>query len=135
MTTVNDCRIVNLFKTSTGQNNTVAVEGRKDVPFDITRVYYIYEVPEGGTRGGHAHKKLQQLIVSVKGSFDVTLDDGRKGITVTLNRTYSGLYIPKLIWSGLANFSFGAICLVLASMPYDENDYIRDYNEFFRIKC
>ena len=134
MTTVDDCKLIDLPKITARQGNITPVEGNKDILFDIERVYYLYDVPGGESRGGHAHKKLQQLIVSVMGSFDVVLDDGQKKKTVTLNRAYYGLYVPKMIWRELENFSSGGICLVLASMPYDEDDYIRDYDEFFTVK-
>lgn len=134
MTTVDDCRLIDLPKITARQGNITPVEGNKDIPFDIERVYYLYDVPGGESRGGHAHKKLQQLIVSVMGSFDVILDDGQRKKTVRLDRAYYGLYIPNMIWRELENFSSGGICLVLASLPYDENDYIRDYNEFLRKK-
>ena len=134
MTTVDDCKLIDLPKITTRQGNITAVEGAKDIPFDIARVYYLYDVPGGESRGGHAHKELQQLIVSVMGSFDVVLDGGQKKKTVTLNRAYYGLYVPRMIWRELENFSSGGICLVLASIPYDENDYIRDYDIFLREK-
>lgn len=133
-TTVDNCRIVNLPKISARQYNITYVEGCKDTPFDIGRVYYLYDIPGGETRGGHAHKELEQLVISIRGFFDIVLDDGRKRKTVTLDRPYYGLYIPKLIWRELVNFSSEAICLVLASLPYDESDYVRDYNKFLRIK-
>ena len=134
MTTIDDCKLIDLPKISARQGNITPVEGNKDIPFDIERVYYLYDVPGGESRGGHAHKELQQLIVSVMGSFDVVLNDGQKKKTVTLNRAYYGLYVSKMIWRELENFSSGGICLVLASMPYDEDDYIRDYDEFFTVK-
>ncbi len=134
MTTVDDCKLIDLPKITARQGNITPVEGAKDIPFDIARVYYLYDVPGSESRGGHAHKELQQLIVSVMGSFDVVLDDGQKKKTVTLNRAYYGLYVPKMIWRELENFSSGGICLVLASMPYSEADYIRDYNLFLKKK-
>lgn len=134
MTTVDDCKLIDLPKITARQGNISPVEGAKDIPFDIARVYYLYDVPGGESRGGHAHKELQQLIVSVMGSFDVVLDDGQKKKTVTLNRAYYGLYVPKMIWRELENFSSGGICLVLASMPYCKDDYIRDYNLFLKEK-
>jgi len=114
--------------------NLTPIYGNEHIPFEIARIYYLYDVPGGQKRGGHAHKELQQLIVSATGSFDVILDDGRRKKKVNLNRSYYGLYIPKLIWRELDNFSTGAICLVLASLPYDENDYIRDYESYLKIK-
>ncbi len=134
MTTVNDCKLIDLPKITARQGNITPVEGNKDIPFDVERVYYLYDVPGGESRGGHAHKELQQLIVSVMGSFDVVLNDGQKKKTVALNRAYYGLYVPKMIWRELENFSSGGICLVLASMPYAEDDYIRDYKTFLREK-
>jgi hypothetical protein len=108
------------------------VEGGNHIPFEIERVYYLYDVPGGSVRGGHAHKQLQQLIVSVMGAFDVILDDGYKKKTVRLDRAYFGLYVPNMIWRELENFSSGGICLVLASLPYDESDYYRNYDEFLK---
>ena len=134
MTTVDDCRIVPLPRVRRPQGSITAVEGGRDVPFAVERVYYLYDVPGGESRGGHAHRALQQLIVSVMGSFSVRLDDGRGSRTVTLDRAYYGLYVPQMIWRDLFDFSSGGVCLVLASLPYDEADYVRDYAEFARLK-
>jgi hypothetical protein len=116
------------------QGALTPVEGGADVPFEIARVYYLYDVPGGAQRGGHAHKQLQQLLVSVMGAFDVVLDDGRRRTTVRLDRAYRGLYVPPMIWRELENFSSGAICLALASLPFAEEDYIREHAEFLRQK-
>jgi hypothetical protein len=110
--------------------NITPIEGREHLPFDIARVYYLYDIPGGETRGGHAHKRLEQFMVAAMGSFDVILDDGERRQTVHLDRAYFGIYIPRLVWRELVNFSSGAICLVFASLPYDEGEYIRDYEEF-----
>ncbi|MCA2265747.1 WxcM-like domain-containing protein [Mycobacterium marseillense] len=104
--------------------------GEVHVPFAIKRVYYLYDVPGGAERGGHAHRELQQLIVAASGSFAVTLDDGENQRTVSLDRSYYGLYLPSMIWREITGFCTGAICLVFASLPYDERDYIRDYGDF-----
>jgi WxcM-like, C-terminal len=133
-TTVDDCRMIDLPKISRPEGNLTAVESGRIIPFEIARVYSLYDVPGGETRGGHAHRALQQLLVSVMGSFDVVLDDGGRKRTVTLNRAYYGLYIPRLIWRELVNFSSGGICLVLASLPYDEAEYVRDYGLFLQQK-
>jgi dTDP-4-dehydrorhamnose 3,5-epimerase-like enzyme len=103
-----------------------------DIPFDVKRLYYLYDVPGGAERGGHAHKGLHQLIVAASGSFDVVLDDGKNRKVVELNRPYYGLYVIPGIWRELINFSSGAICLVLASEKYNIDDYIRDYEEFLK---
>lgn len=134
VTGVEDCRLLELRQIPRREGKITPVEGLRDIPFEIARVYYLYDVPGGENRGGHAHKQLQQLIVSVMGSFDVVLDDGRSNRTVTLNRGYRGLYVPRLIWRELVNFSSGAVCLVLASRPYEEEDYIRDYETFVEEK-
>lgn len=128
--TVNDCPLLDLPRISDRKGSITPIYGREHVPFEIKRVFFLYDVPGGEDRGGHAHQNLQQLIVSVMGAFDVVLDDGRERKTVRLDRGYRGLYIPSMIWSELENFSSGAICLVLASAPYDETDYIRDYQEY-----
>ncbi|MCK4819565.1 WxcM-like domain-containing protein [bacterium] len=130
MSSVNHCKIITLPKIDGTNGSITPITGGKDIPFEIARIYYLYDVPGGEARGGHAHKELQQLLISASGSFDVILNDGRKKRKICLNRSYYGLYIPKLIWRELDNFSTGAICLVLASLPYDKNDYIRNYEEF-----
>jgi dTDP-4-dehydrorhamnose 3,5-epimerase-like enzyme len=112
------------------QGHLTFIEERRHVPFPIARVYYLYDVPEGATRGGHAHRELEQLIVAISGSFDVVLDDGEQRRTVTLNRSRIGLYLPSMIWRELVEFSSGSVCMVLASAYYDEDDYFRDYAEF-----
>ncbi len=130
MSLVDDCRLVNLEKIESPLGNLSPLYGGEHVPFAIKRVYYLYDVPGGAERGGHAHLALQQLIVAATGSFAVTLDDGRSRRTITLNRSYCGLYVPRLIWRELTDFCTGAVCLVFASLAYDEDDYIRDYQEF-----
>ncbi|WP_028321881.1 sugar 3,4-ketoisomerase [Desulfatiglans anilini] len=130
MTSINACKVINLPKISERKGAITPIYAGEHVPFEIQRVYYLYDVPGGESRGGHAHKELQQLIVSVMGAFDVILDDGTERRRVHLDRAYYGLYIPQMIWRELENFSSGGICLVLASAPYDEHDYIRDYVEF-----
>lgn len=130
---VGECRYVPLPRVHDNRGNLTFVEGGNHVPFDIRRIYYLYDVPGGESRAGHAHRELQQLFVAVSGSFDIVLDDGRNQQVVTLNRSYYGIYVPKLIWRELNNFSSGAVCLVLASLPYTENDYLRDHSKFVEI--
>ncbi len=132
--TLAECQVLNLSKIENRKGNLTPVYNSIDVPFNIKRVYYLYDVPGGETRGGHAHKELEQFIVSVSGSFDVLLDDGQEQKVVTLNRSYYGVYVPTMIWRELVNFSTGAICLVLASMPYSEDEYIRNYDLFCSLK-
>lgn len=131
-TTVNDCKLIELPKISERKGAITPIYGGVHVPFDVARVYYLYDVPGGESRGGHAHRELQQLIVSVMGAFDVVLDDGKERRRVHLDRAYYGLHIHRMIWRELENFSSGGICLVLASLPYDENDYLRDYNDYLQ---
>jgi len=126
------CHMVDLPKISDPRGNLTFIEGGRHVPFDIRRVYYLYDVPGGAERGGHAHKELHQLIVAMSGSFDVILDDGTEKRRIHLNRSYNGLYVCPMIWRELDNFSSGSVCMVLASNHYDEADYFRDYQEFLR---
>ena len=132
---VYDCTIIEFDQHhSNRKGNLTVVENAKTVPFDVKRTYYLYDVPGGESRGGHAHKELRQLIIAASGSFAVTLDDGNVKHTFTLNRPYQGLYVVPGIWRTLDDFSSGAVCLVLASHGYDEGDYIRDYNDFMEYK-
>lgn len=134
-TCIYDCTVIELDKHhSDRKGNITVVENSDTVPFEVKRTYYLYDVPGGESRGGHAHKELQQLIVAVSGSFSVTLDDGKIKRTFVLNRPYQGLLVVPGIWRTLDDFSSGAVCLVLASHGYDENDYIRDYNDFINYK-
>jgi WxcM-like, C-terminal len=129
---VHECNILDLPKIVDPRGNLTFIEGGKHVPFPIERVYYLYDVPGGAERGGHAHKKLRQLIIAIAGSFDVILDDGRERRKIQLNRSYHGLLVTSMIWREIENFSSGAVCLVLASRHYDEEDYYRDYDSFQR---
>jgi len=129
---LSDCRIINLPKVTDPRGNLTFVEQERHVPFQIKRVYYLYDVPAGAERGGHAHKALEQLIVALSGSFEVVLDDGSNRATYRLDRPYFGLYICPMIWRELVNFSSGAVCLVLASNLYDPADYYRDYDQFLQ---
>lgn len=130
MNLIDKCQIVELPKITDPRGNLTFIEGERHVPFDISRVYYLYDVPGGAERGGHAHKQLQQLIVAMSGSFDVVLDDGRNKKRFHLNRSYYGLYVCPMIWRELDNFSSGSVCMVLASNYYSEDDYYRDYDQF-----
>lgn len=125
-----DCRLIELPKIEDSRGNLTFIEGNRQIPFSIARVYYLYDVPGGSERGGHAHKALHQLIVAMSGSFDVVLDDGREKKRVHLNRSYYGLYVCPMIWRELDNFSSGSLCMVLASNLYEEADYYRNYDEF-----
>lgn len=131
---VYDCTMIELSKHHASQGNISVVENNRDIPFDVKRVYYLYDVPGGESRGAHAHKELSQLIVAASGSFSVTLDDGEVKRTFLLNRPYQGLYIVPGIWRTLDDFSSGSVCMVLASQGYDEEDYIRNYQDFLDIK-
>lgn len=129
---IENCVIVDLPKINDPRGNLTFVEAGKHIPFAIQRVYYLYDVPGGAERGGHAHKNLQQLIIAMSGSFDIHLDDGRAKKTIHMNRSYYGLYVCPMIWREIDNFSSGAVCMVLASNFYDEDDYYRDYDLFVR---
>lgn len=131
---VEDCKIVDLPKIVDSRGNLTFIEGGNHVPFEIQRVYYLYDVPGGAERGGHAHKELHQLIIAMSGSFDVVIDDGKDKKRIHLNRSYNGLYVCPMIWRELDNFSSGSVCMVLASNKYDESDYFRDYPEFMRAR-
>lgn len=127
---LSDCRLIDLPKISDPRGNLTFVEEQRHVPFDIQRVYYLYDTPAGAQRGGHAHKELHQLIIALAGSFDVYLDDGFEQKRVHLNRPYQGLYVCPMIWRELDNFSSGSVCMVLASNLYSESDYYRFYDQF-----
>ena len=133
-TTVNDCQLIELDINHRDKGNITVVENQQEILFNIERIYYLYDVPGGEERGGHAHKELYQLIVAAGGSFDVILDDGKNRRKVSLNRPYQGLKIVPGIWREIVNFSSGSTCLVLASHHYDENDYIRKYENFTMLK-
>jgi dTDP-4-dehydrorhamnose 3,5-epimerase-like enzyme len=127
---VDDCRLIDLPKISDRRGNLTFIEESRHIPFDIRRVYYLYDVPGGETRAGHAHRRLQQFLIAASGSFDVVVRDLTRVRRVSLNRSYFGLYIPPLIWRELVNFSTGSVCLSLVSEHYDENEYIRDFREY-----
>ncbi len=129
---IHDCKILELPRINDPRGNLSVIEGGQHIPFDIRRVYYLYDVPGGAERGGHAHKKLEQLIIAMSGSFDVVIDDGKEQRRIHLNRSYRGLYICPMIWRALDNFSSGAVCLALASLHYSDDDYYRDYQEFVK---
>jgi len=129
---ISKCRIIDLPRIADARGNLTFIEGQNHIPFDIKRVYYLYDVPGGSDRGEHAHKNLHQFMVCMSGSFDVCLDDGFESKRIQLNRSYFGIYICPMIWRYLDNFSSGAVCMVLASEPYDEADYIRDRDEYLR---
>lgn len=127
-----DCKIIDLPRIQDPRGNLTFVESSKQIPFDIRRVYYLYDVPGGSERGGHAHKALHQLMIAMSGSFDIVLDDGLNKRRIHLNRSYQGLYIPPMMWRELDNFSSGSVCMVLASEYFTESDYLRNHSEFLR---
>ena len=127
---IDKCKIIDLPRINDPRGNLTFVEAGRHIPFDIRRVYYLYDVPGGSERGGHAHKALHQLIIAMSGSFDIRLDDGYSKMTVHMNRSYYGLYVCPMIWREIDNFSSGAVCMALGSDYYDELDYYRDYNQF-----
>ena len=125
-----ECRVIELPIVADHRGNLTFIESERHLPFEISRIYYLYDVPGGAARAGHAHKTLEQFLIAMSGSFDVKLDDGHSQTTYQLNRSYYGLYIPPMIWREIDNFSSGSICLALASEYFDEADYYRDYDEF-----
>jgi len=134
MSSLHQCRIIELPKVADPRGNLTFIEGNSQIPFDIKRVYYLYDVPGGAERGGHAHKDLSQLIIAMSGSFDVILDDGENKKRIHLNRSYQGLFVCPMIWRELDNFSSGSVCLVLASNTYSEDDYFRNKQEFMKTR-
>nr|WP_186974148.1 FdtA/QdtA family cupin domain-containing protein [Bacteroides intestinalis] len=132
--TVYDCSIIELPKIENRAGNITPVHGKLNIPFDISRVFYSYDIPGGEARGAHAHKECHQLLIAASGSYEVVLDDGVNKRTILLNRPFYGLHIPPGIWASEQGFSSGSICLVLASHVYDEKDYIRDYKQFTTYK-
>jgi|TARA_B110000967_G_scaffold127845_1_gene130618 hypothetical protein len=131
-TIVFDCNIIELPKVKNRAGNITVLENNIEIPFSVKRIFYLYDIPGGESRGAHSHKECHQFLVAASGSFEVLLDDGKVKKTVQLNQPYRGLHIPPGIWASEINFSSGSICLVLASHEYDESDYIRDYEEFLK---
>jgi len=127
---IEKCTFIDMPIINDPRGNLTFVEGQRHIPFDIKRVYYLYDVPGGAHRGGHGHKQLHQLVIAMSGSFDIVLDDGERSRRYHLNRSYYGLYIAPMMWREMDNFSSGSVCLVLASEPYDESDYFREYDVF-----
>lgn len=132
--TVYDCSIIEMPRIENEAGNITPIQGSDNLPFDVKRVFYLYDIPGGEARGAHAHKECHQFLIAASGSFEVALDDGKNKRTVMLNRPYFGLHIPPGIWAAEQGFSSGAICLVLASEKYNEADYIRSYEEFLMYK-
>ena len=129
---LSDCRIIDLPKITDPRGNLTFIEGQKHIPFPIKRIFYIYDVPTGESRGAHAHHKLHQFLICISGSFDVEMDDGVNKKKVHLNRPWKGLHVPPMIWAAETNFDPGSVCTVLVSDFYDEKDYIRDYEKFVK---
>ena len=127
---LSDMKLINLPKFEDDRGNLSFVENNNQIPFEIKRTYLIYDVPGGQVRGGHAYKSLHEFIIALSGSFDIVLDDGKDKRVISLNRSYKGLYVPNMIWKNLENFSTNAVCMILASDFYNENDYLRDYDEY-----
>lgn len=129
---IEECKLIELPKILDPRGNLTFIEGNRHIPFEIRRVFYLYDVPTGADRGAHAHKKLHQFLICLSGSFDVSLDDGVQKKVVHLNRPWKGLHIPPMIWAAEINFDPGSICLVFASDMYDESDYFRDYGVYLK---
>ena len=134
MNTIFNCDIIELKKINNRAGNISVVENDLSIPFKINRVYYIYDVPGGSDRGGHAHKTLEQFVVAVSGAFDIIIDDGRNKKSIRLDRPYIALHIKKGIWREMRNFTSGSVCMVMASLPYDKEDYIDNYKAFKKFK-
>jgi len=130
--TIDDCKIINLPKINDPRGNLTFIEANNHIPFEIKRVFYLYDVPGGANRAGHALKKCHQFLIAMSGSFDVVINDGKTTQRIHLNRSYYGLHIPPMIWREIDNFSSGSVCLALASSIYDADDYYRDYNEYIK---
>jgi len=130
---VDDCRIIMLPEVFSENGNLIVIEGIKHIPFEVKRIFYLYDVPSYAKRGSHAHKHCQQFIIALSGSFEIYLDDACQKKDLWLNNAFFGLYVPSMIWCELGNFSPGSICLVLASNLYDESDYIRNYEDFIKV--
>lgn len=126
-------KLLKLPKITDDRGNLTFIEGNNHIPFKTKRIYMIYDVPGGEIRGSHAYKELDEVIIALSGSFDIEIEDGSKKIVYTLNRSYNAVYVPHGLWRTLKNFSTNALCLVLASTEYNENDYIRDYNNFIKL--
>lgn len=131
---IHDVKLIELPKFNDPRGNLSFAENNKQIPFEIKRTYWLFDVPGGETRGGHAYKNTEELVIALSGSFDIVIDDGKERKTFVLNRSYYGLYIPKGLWRELINFSTNSLALEFASTPYDKNDYIRDYNDFLKMK-
>lgn len=129
---IDDCREIEFARMIDPEGSLTFIEGERHVPFAIKRVFYIYDVPTGESRGAHAHKHLQQVLICLSGSFDVLIDDGCRRREVRMHRPWRGLYIPAMVWARIINFDAGSVCLVLASEYYSEEDYYRDYNTYVR---
>jgi len=130
---IDDCKIIEIPKISDPRGNLTFIEGGDHLPFDIKRVFYLYDVPTGESRGAHAHKTLHQFIICLSGSFDVSVDDGMNKALIHLNRPWKGLHIPPMIWASEVNFDAGSVCLVLASDKFIESDYIRNYDDYIKM--
>jgi dTDP-4-dehydrorhamnose 3,5-epimerase-like enzyme len=129
---LSNCRLIDLPQVHDERGNLTFIEGGRHISFDIKRVYYLYDVPGGSMRAGHAHKKLEQFLIAMSGSFDVSVDDGNHRVKFHLNRSYYGLYIPPMLWREIDNFSSGSVCMALASEYFEEADYYRQYSDFLQ---
>ncbi|HOS84392.1 MAG TPA: FdtA/QdtA family cupin domain-containing protein [Bacteroidales bacterium] len=129
---ITECKLIDLPKIQDPRGNLSFIEGGKHIPFAVERTYWIYDVPGGQTRGGHAYTNLHECIIALSGSFDVVINNGKETKTISLNRSYYGLYVPPMIWRSLENFSTNSLCLILSSAPYSEDLYIRNYDDFLK---